>query len=141
MEERVRCYGASVGEVLVALRKARGLTQSGIAGAVGVAASTWCRIEQGRSAFTVEQLERAAGALAVAPAELLRQADARHRRGGRWSPDVRLTRSFIVWGESFRKGTTLRILWVSARKGHPLHCVDRRGRSIIIPRRWTRRAA
>lgn len=47
-----------------------------MAKAVGVTKSTWCRIEQGRSALTIEQLTLAAAFVGVGPEDILRRASA-----------------------------------------------------------------
>jgi hypothetical protein len=58
-----------------------------------------------------------------------------------WHPDVRLKRSVRGWfgAERFRKGSTLAVLWVSAVKGHPLHCIDRKKRRIAVLPGWVQR--
>ncbi len=56
-----------------------------------------------------------------------------------WRPDLRLKRTVRVWFAVFRKGTTLRSAWVSAAKGHPRHCVDRKGRTVAVLPRWVER--
>ncbi|MCI1047793.1 helix-turn-helix domain-containing protein [Caballeronia zhejiangensis] len=64
-----------IGLILEAARKERGLSQGEIAPSVGVAVSTWSRIENGESALTVEQLAKAAQALQISSSSILRAAE------------------------------------------------------------------
>lgn len=68
-------YPALVGAVLVELREHRGLTQADLATQMGLAASTWSRIENGSSALSIDQLALVAKALGVRPGEILQHAD------------------------------------------------------------------
>ena len=71
----VTSYPALVGAVLAALRDGRGMTQAAVAAALGVAGSTWSRVEAGTTALAVDQLARVAAILDVAPASVLKAAD------------------------------------------------------------------
>lgn len=71
----VATFPSVVGLVLEAVRKERGLSQGEIAPIVGVAVSTWSRIENGESALTVEQLAKAAQVLQTLPSSILRAAE------------------------------------------------------------------
>jgi transcriptional regulator with XRE-family HTH domain len=64
-----------IGAVLAAQRKVLKRSQSEVAEAVGVTASTWSRIETGESAMTVEQLALAAQALELLPSAVLQAAE------------------------------------------------------------------
>jgi transcriptional regulator with XRE-family HTH domain len=68
-------YAAIVGQVLVFLREGKNIRQSDLAAAAGIGQSTWSRIESGASAFSIDQLDRAATALDVRPADIMAQAD------------------------------------------------------------------
>ena len=68
-------YPAIVGQILVELRKERRLEQSDLAGRIGLTQSTWSRIECGESAFSMDQLAKAATRLETTPSEILRRAD------------------------------------------------------------------
>lgn len=69
-------YPALVGAVLGNLREERRLKQVDLAAQVGLAGSTWSRIENGSSALTIDQLAQVAEALSIRPGEILRHADA-----------------------------------------------------------------
>jgi transcriptional regulator with XRE-family HTH domain len=58
------------------LREERRLKQVDLAAQVGLAGSTWSRIENGSSALTIDQLAQVAEALSIRPGEILRHADA-----------------------------------------------------------------
>lgn len=73
----VASYPAVVGAILVARRKELGLPQAQVAEAVGLAISTWSRIENGESALTIEQLALVACALKLSPSEVLAAAEAK----------------------------------------------------------------
>lgn len=60
-----------LGHVLALIRRKRGLTQVQLAHTLGLAGSTWSRIEKGESSLTVEQLRAAAEALGISAATLL----------------------------------------------------------------------
>jgi transcriptional regulator with XRE-family HTH domain len=68
-------YPAVVGRILVKLRQGRGLEQKDLAQRIGLAQSTWSRIERGESAFTMEQLAKAANVMETTPSSILAQAD------------------------------------------------------------------
>lgn len=68
-------YPAIVGQVLTKLRKNNGIGQAEFAETIGVTQSTLSRIENGTSAFTVEQLGMAADELYITPAHILELAD------------------------------------------------------------------
>lgn len=70
----VTTWAAIVGCVLVRLRERRSVNQPDLARAVGVAQSTWSRIECGTSGMSIEQLMLAATALHVTPAAVLQKA-------------------------------------------------------------------
>ena len=69
-------YPAIVGKVMADVRKKCGLDQTELARAVGVNQPTWSRIENGTSAFTLAQLQKAADRLDMTAAEILSKADA-----------------------------------------------------------------
>lgn len=69
-------YAAIVGAVLVALRETRGITQAQVATHLGLAASTWSRVENGCSALNVDQLAQVATFLGVTPGMIFTRADA-----------------------------------------------------------------
>lgn len=78
-------YPAIVGAVLVNLREQQGLTQADLARRMALAPSTWSRIENGASAFSIVQLAQVAHLLDVRPWEIVRHADdagdaVRHRQ-------------------------------------------------------------
>lgn len=56
-------------------REELGFEQTDIARNVGVSQSTWSRIERGESAFTLDQLAKAARALGADPGHIVQQAD------------------------------------------------------------------
>jgi len=66
-DEAMRYVGKRVWE----LRKARGLSQSGLAAAAGVPEATVSRVENGKSNTELKTLIKLANALRVKPAELL----------------------------------------------------------------------
>jgi transcriptional regulator with XRE-family HTH domain len=82
-------YPAIVGAVLVAIRERAGVKQADVAAQVGLAASTWSRVEAGTSGLSVEQVARAADALHVLPSAILDVAD-RVRLAAERSYDVRV---------------------------------------------------
>ena len=73
----VASYSAVVGAILVARRKEQGLSQAQVAEGVGLATSTWSRIENGESAPTIEQLALAAEALNLLPSAVLSMTEAK----------------------------------------------------------------
>jgi transcriptional regulator with XRE-family HTH domain len=73
----VATFSGVVGAVLMSKRKAAGLAQAEVAGAVGLTVSTWSRIENADSALTVEQLAMAAQSLGLKPSEVLAMAEAK----------------------------------------------------------------
>ncbi len=68
-------YPAIVGAVLVGLRERKKITQAELAARMGLAASTWSRIENGSSALSIDQLARVAQELEVRPGEIMEKAD------------------------------------------------------------------
>lgn len=68
-------YPSIVGQLIAKKRLEQRMEQTEIAQKVGVTQSTWSRIERGESAFTIEQLVKAADALHCKPHEILRDAD------------------------------------------------------------------
>lgn len=68
-------YPAIVGGVLSDLRKRANLRQEDVAKAIGVAQTTWSRIETGQSSATVEYLKLAADHLGYPPSDILHFAD------------------------------------------------------------------
>lgn len=101
---RVSSYPAVVGEVLRNLRKSRGgaggkgdLTQEDMAKEVfgeDAPASSWSRIESGKTALTIEQLAIAASKLNLAPSEILQLADQVMVRIASEGVNAGLTRNF-----------------------------------------------
>jgi transcriptional regulator with XRE-family HTH domain len=71
----VTTYGAILGAVLAQLRATAGLKQIDLAGAVGIGASTWSRIEKGESALSTDQLKLAADVLKLPPGRILDMVD------------------------------------------------------------------
>lgn len=71
----VATYPAIVGGVLSDLRKRANLRQEDVAKAIGVAQTTWSRIETGQSSATVEHLKLAAEHLGYPPSDILYFAD------------------------------------------------------------------
>ena len=59
----------------MSLRKDRGLTQAHVATHMGLAGSTWSRIENGLSALSIEQLVRVTRQLDVRPSDIFVRAD------------------------------------------------------------------
>ncbi|SEH04592.1 helix-turn-helix domain-containing protein [Candidatus Venteria ishoeyi] len=68
-------YPSIVGQILARKRGEQRIEQAEIAAKVGVTQSTWSRIERGESAFTIEQLAKAAKALGCKPHNILEDAD------------------------------------------------------------------
>lgn len=68
-------YGALVGQVILRRRKALGIDQSTLAGALGVSQSAYSRLEKGDSAMSLIQLRAVAPSLGCAPSDLIREAD------------------------------------------------------------------
>lgn len=69
-------YAAIVGAVLAWYRSVWLIaTQADCAAAMDLAQSTWCRIERGTSAFTIEQLARFAEYVGAAPYAIVQRAD------------------------------------------------------------------
>src|SRR5689334_4806061 len=68
-------YPAILGAVLVRLREERGLTQAVLAVRMGLAPSTWSRIEGGFSALSIDQLARVAEILGVRVGDIAQRAD------------------------------------------------------------------
>ena len=62
---------AVLGYVLAELRRRRKLTQVQFAEQLGLAGSTWSRVEKGETSLTVEQLRAAADHLGISAASLL----------------------------------------------------------------------
>ncbi|MHB1608346.1 MAG: helix-turn-helix domain-containing protein [Acidiferrobacter thiooxydans] len=65
---------AVLGYVLAELRRRRKLTQAQFAEQLGLAGSTWSRVEKGETSLTVEQLRAAADRLGISAASLLNLA-------------------------------------------------------------------
>lgn len=70
MTLKTESYDEQVGRAVRLVRKARGMTQTALAEAIGVAQSGVVLLEQGRTAWRAEQLARAAAALGVALGDL-----------------------------------------------------------------------
>ncbi len=81
---------AVLGYVLAELRRRRKLTQVQFAEQLGLAGSTWSRVEKGETSLTVEQLRAAADHLGISAASLMNLAakgeDAVRRYGKVVSP-------------------------------------------------------
>lgn len=73
--EKVTDYASIVRMILIALRKEKRLPQSEIAEKLSLNVSTWSRIEQNKSALTIEQLAIASECLGVTPDAILQMAD------------------------------------------------------------------
>lgn len=71
----ITTYPALVGSVLAQLRLRAKLTQGDLAKAIGIAPSTWSRIENGENSLSVEQLKLAADALKTSAPGILELAD------------------------------------------------------------------
>lgn len=71
----VTTYPEIVGRVLAGLRKQKRLKQSRLAEAVGVAQSSWSKIERGETSATVEHLGIAADVMGMSPGEIAVIAD------------------------------------------------------------------
>lgn len=67
-------YAAILGSVLANLRTAKGMTQSDVAGKLGLHVSTWSRIEKGEGSISADQLRKAAEALGETPANIMAKA-------------------------------------------------------------------
>lgn len=72
----VTTSGAVLGAVLVKLRTAKGMKQADLAAAIGLAASTWSRIEKGESGLSIDQLRLVSKALGVKPGLILEMVEA-----------------------------------------------------------------
>jgi transcriptional regulator with XRE-family HTH domain len=68
-------YYAIVGRVVRLQRETRGIKLSEFSKRMGVGVSGWSRVETGATVMTLEQLKKAADALGVAPAVIVRLAD------------------------------------------------------------------
>jgi transcriptional regulator with XRE-family HTH domain len=68
-------YLAVVGRILEGLRKKNGIDQEKMARAMGIAQSTWSRVENGTIGIGVEQLSKAARVLKSTPGEILTRSD------------------------------------------------------------------
>lgn len=68
-------YPALAGAVLVSLRKRRHFRQVDVANCMGLAGSTWSRIENGSSALTLSQLAHIAKLFNTTPSDLLAEVD------------------------------------------------------------------
>jgi transcriptional regulator with XRE-family HTH domain len=68
-------YDAVVGQILTILRKQQGIEQTAIADRLGIAQSTWSRIERGGSAITVGQLDAVAPLLRIPPPEVMQRVE------------------------------------------------------------------
>ncbi len=76
---------AVLGHLLALIRRRRNLTQAQVAEFLGLAGSTWSRVEKGETPITVEQLRVVADKLNVSPTVLLglvEQAEGALRRSG-----------------------------------------------------------
>lgn len=67
---QITTHSAITGSVFVVIRNTLGYTQSQVAEALGLTASTWSRIEKGDSALSVEQLRKVAIFLNIKPAHI-----------------------------------------------------------------------
>lgn len=91
----VATYPAIVGGVLTDLRKRADLRQEDVAKAVGVAQTTWSRIETGHSSATVEHLKLASKELGCTPADILRFADNAADHFEAQGVDIKITREEV----------------------------------------------
>lgn len=76
---------AVLGHLLALIRRKRGLTQAQVAEGLGLAGSTWSRVEKGETPITVEQLRAVATKLNVSATVVLglaEQAENALRRSG-----------------------------------------------------------
>lgn len=76
---------AVLGHLLALIRRRRDLTQAQVAESLGLAGSTWSRVEKGETAITVEQLRAVAAKLNVSATVVLglaEQAENALRRSG-----------------------------------------------------------
>lgn len=72
----VTTSAAILGQTLIALRKAKGMTQGEVADNLGMSASNWSRAEKGESSLTVDQLRAVARVLETTPEEILKATEA-----------------------------------------------------------------
>lgn len=72
----VTTSSAVLGQTLIALRKAKGMTQGQVAEAMGMSSSNWSRAEKGESSLTVDQLRMVSRVLETTPEKILNAADA-----------------------------------------------------------------
>ena len=63
-------YSAVLGVVLTNARKQQGIEQGDMAGRMGLSQASYSRLESGKSAFSVDQMYMAAGALRLNPEEV-----------------------------------------------------------------------
>lgn len=68
-------YQTVLGRLIAQKRKEKGIDQEELARRVGVSRSTWSRIEAGSSAFSMDQLAKAASALDISLGELMLEVD------------------------------------------------------------------
>ena len=113
-------YLEIVGVVLKQLRTEKGLDQAALASAVGIAQSTWSRVENGAVPITVEQLALVCGMLGVPPGSVLEKADrAAHQMRQRGVEVVprRAASTGMEDGLAFLKGAAILALLVAVLGG------------------------
>jgi transcriptional regulator with XRE-family HTH domain len=122
-------YPALVGAVLVNLREDRRLKQAELAEQVGIAGSTWSRIENGTSGLSIDQLAQVAHALSVRPGEILRHAD--DAQDAACERKVRVEPARISDDTAFGLGlavigTAALVTFIGGALGHDVHPRHRR---------------
>jgi transcriptional regulator with XRE-family HTH domain len=68
-------YATIVGAVFAHLRDVRGLSQARVAECLGVATSSWSRVESGGTAVSITQLAKVASVFQLEPWQILVRAD------------------------------------------------------------------
>ena len=68
-------YYAIVGRVMRLQREARGIKLREFANAMGIGVTGWSRVETGDTVMTLQQLKRAADALAMTPTVIVQIAE------------------------------------------------------------------
>lgn len=92
------CFAAIVGAVVRDLRQRRGYDQEDMADALGIAQASLSRLENGRSAFSLEHLKLVGRELGASPSAILETAEG-------WQKE--LTRRGVVVTTGRRAGNNL----------------------------------